>query len=207
MKTNVLSTVLMAGLAVGVGSACGLEPSGSTPAPAPASEPAPQPEDPAFILNRTMTDIDGKPVDLSTFKGKVLVIVNVASQCGLTPQYEALQDLYDAKKDSGLVVLGFPANNFGGQEPGTNEEIKAFCTGKFDVSFPMFSKISVKGEDADPLYKQIAGLPAPLGGEPRWNFTKFLVDRSGRVVARFEPRVTPSDPKFAAKVDELLKAQ
>jgi glutathione peroxidase len=154
-----------------------------------------------------MTDIDGKPVDLSTFQGKVLVIVNVASQCGLTPQYEALEDLYDSKKDSGLVVLGFPANNFGGQEPGTNEEIKAFCTGKFEVSFPMFSKISVKGDDADPLYKQIAGLPAPLGGEPRWNFTKFLVDRSGRVVARFEPRVTPADPAFAAKVDELLEAQ
>ncbi|MBM4108616.1 MAG: glutathione peroxidase [Phycisphaerae bacterium] len=151
-----------------------------------------------------MPDIDGGSLDLATLKGKVVLIVNVASQCGLTPQYEALQALYEAKKDAGLVVLGVPANNFGGQEPGSDADIKSFCTGTYHVTFPMLSKVSVKGDDRHPLYAQLAALPEPLGGEPRWNFTKFLVDRTGRVMARFEPKTTPNDPALVAKVDELL---
>lgn len=178
----------------------------------PAEPPAPPPKppadvDPVFVLKHTMSDIDGAPIDLSSFKGKVVMVVNVASKCGLTPQYEALQALYESKKDAGLVVLGVPANNFGSQEPGTDAEIKEFCTGKYHVTFPMLAKISVKGDDRHPLYAQLASLPEPLGGEPKWNFTKFLVDRSGRVVARYEPRTTPADPALLAKVDELLAAK
>lgn len=160
--------------------------------------------DPAYVLGYTMTSIEGEEVALEDFKGQVLLIVNTASRCGLTPQYEALQALYEARHEDGLVVLGFPANNFGGQEPGTDAQILEFCTERFEVSFPLFSKISVKGEDAHPLYAQLAELPEPLGGEPKWNFTKFLVDRSGHVVARFEPRTRPDDPEMVAKIDELL---
>jgi glutathione peroxidase len=175
----------------------------------PASEPG-EPDvtkDPAYVLGYTRKLIDGTDQDLAAFKGKVVILVNVASQCGLTPQYEALERLYKAKKDSGLVILGFPANNFGSQEPGTNTEIAEFCRSNYGVEFPMFEKISVTGEDQDPLYKQLAGLPAPIGGDPKWNFTKFVVDRSGRVIARFEPRTSPDDKEFVAKIDELLAAK
>ena len=151
--------------------------------------------------------IDGTPTSLDAYKGKVVLIVNTASRCGLTPQYEALEKLYRAHQKDGLVVIGFPANNFMGQEPGTNAEILEFCTGKYDVTFPMAAKISVKGEDAHPLFKHLAALPAPLGGEPSWNFTKFLVDRDGRVVARFEPRTRPDDDKVVGAVRELLRPQ
>ncbi|MGD9690326.1 MAG: glutathione peroxidase [Phycisphaerales bacterium] len=158
----------------------------------------------AYVLGYKMKAIDGKDADLATYKGKVVLIVNVASQCGLTKQYEGLQKLYDAKKEKGLVILGFPANNFGGQEPGTNEEISQFCSRKFKVTFPMFAKISVKGEDCHPLYKQLA---ARAGGEPSWNFTKYLVDRQGNVVERFDPRMRPDDPELEKKIDALLDAK
>lgn len=167
-------------------------------------------EDPAYVLGFKVKTIDGPEKDLGEFKGKVVVIVNVASKCGFTAQYEGLEKLYKDKKDAGLVVLGFPANNFGSQEPGTNGEIKQFCTSTFGVTFPMFEKLSVKGDDQHPLYKKLAGQPAPIGGEPKWNFTKFVVDRTGRVVARFDAdkkyvRSASLEPELLAKVDELLK--
>lgn len=161
----------------------------------------------ANVLGFTLDDIDGKPQNLEQYKGKVVLIVNVASRCGYTRQYEGLQKLYADKKDAGLVVLGFPSNDFGNQEPGTNEEIKEFCSGKYNVTFPMFSKIAVTGEQAHPLFKKLASQPAPIGGAPQWNFTKFLVDRSGKVVARYESRAKPDDPQFIKRIEELLEAK
>ena len=158
------------------------------------------------VLKQSFELIDGTKTSFEAYKGKVVMVVNTASRCGLTPQYEALEKLYRAHKDDGLVVIGFPANNFMGQEPGTNAEIAEFCSERFDVSFPMAAKVSVKGEDAHPLYKQLAALPAPLGGEPGWNFTQFVVDREGNVVARFEPRVKPDDATVVSKLSELLQA-
>lgn len=163
-----------------------------------------RPDDPAFVLGFTMTTIDGQEETLSKYKGKVVLIVNVASRCGMTPQYAGLQKLYETRRDSGLVILGFPANEFGGQEPGSDEEIKEFCTGTYGVTFPMFSKIVVKGEGQHALYQKLVEQPAPVGGELKWNFTKFLVDRQGRVVNRYEPKVKPDDPGLLSRVDELL---
>lgn len=158
------------------------------------------------VYDFTMKRIDGKEESLSVYKGKVALIVNVATHCGLTPQYEPLQKLYTAKKDQGFVVLGFPANDFKDQEPGTNSEIATFCSTTYGVNFPMFEKITVVGKDAHPLYKFIASQPQPIGQEPTWNFTKYLVDREGKVVARFDPKMKPDDPAIVAKIDELLKA-
>lgn len=151
-----------------------------------------------------MKDIDGKEMPLAKFKGKVVVVVNVASKCGLTPQYEGLQKLYTTYKDKGLVVLGFPANQFGGQEPGTDTEIKEFCTGKYNVTFPMFSKIVVKGEGIHPLYTWLLG-STENKGDIEWNFAKFLVGRDGKVLKRFAPRVTPEDKDFVATIEAALK--
>ena len=149
----------------------------------------------------TLNSIDGKPAPLSAYQGKVVLIVNVASRCGFTPQYAGLEALYEKYKDRGFVILGFPANNFGGQEPGTNEEIKTFCSSKYNVTFPMYSKISVKGEDKAPLYQFLTA----TGGEIQWNFTKFLVDKNGKVVARFEPKVTPESPDVAGAIEKALR--
>lgn len=160
-----------------------------------------------YVLDFTMDRIDGTPEKLEDFKGKVVLIVNVASKCGYTRQYAGLESLYQQHKDDGLVVLGFPANNFKGQEPGSNEEIAKFCTSEFNVTFPLFAKISVLGDDQHPLYKKLSAQAAPIGGDPKWNFTKFLVDRSGNVVARYEPATTPDDPALTSKLDELLKAR
>jgi len=170
---------------------------------------APAKADASYVLDRTMKLIDGKDQDLGAYKGKVVVIVNVASKCGYTVQYQGLEKLYQDKKDNGLVILGFPANNFGGQEPGSNEEVAKFCKDKFGVTFPMFEKVSVKGPDQNELYKKLAGQPAPVGGDPKWNFTKFVVDRTGHVVARFDAKAKGGDlePDLIAKVDELLAAK
>jgi glutathione peroxidase len=149
----------------------------------------------------TMDALNGTPTPLANFKGKVMLVVNVASQCGYTYQYEALQALYAKYKDQGLVIAGFPANNFGGQEPGTNEEIGAFCKSKYGVTFPMFSKISVKGRDEAPLYKFLT----QTGGDIQWNFTKFLVDGKGKVIARFEPDVEPNSKEIVSAVEAALK--
>ena len=155
----------------------------------------------------TMAALNGTPTPLGNFKGKVMLVVNVASQCGYTPQYEGLQALYVKYKDRGLVVAGFPANNFGGQEPGTNEEIGAFCRSKYGVTFPMFAKISVKGKDQAALYRFLTDKTAnpKTGGEIQWNFTKFLVDRSGKVIGRFEPDVEPQSKELTAAIEAALK--
>jgi len=176
--------------------------------------------------------ITGEGSSLADYRGKVLLIVNVASKCGLTPQYDALEKLYSRFKDAGLVVLGFPANDFGSQEPGSNEDIQTFCRSTFGVDFPMFSKITVTGPNTDPLYKAlIAAEPKPTGPgreafrenlngylqskhnattnpEPGilWNFEKFLVDRHGKVVARFSPEVLPDDPAVVAAIESALKS-
>jgi glutathione peroxidase len=158
-------------------------------------------------LEFKMKGIDGKEVDLSKYKGKVVLIVNVASKCGLTPQYEALEALYEKYDDQGLVVLGFPANEFGHQEPGTDDEIAKFCSSKYDVKFPMFSKIVVKGEGIHPLYKFLTSKDTnpKFAEEIKWNFEKFLVDRNGDVVARFAPKVAPQSPEVVKAIETQLE--
>ena len=154
----------------------------------------------------TMKDIDGNDVKLDAYKGKVALIVNVASKCGLTPQYEGLEALYEKYKDKGFVVLGFPANNFMGQEPGTEKEIKEFCKLNYDVSFPMFSKISVKGTDQHPFYTFLTNKKSNPGfdGDITWNSEKFLADKNGKIVARFSPKTTPEDPEIARAIESAL---
>jgi glutathione peroxidase len=157
-------------------------------------------------LNFTVKDIDGKPVNLARYQGNVILIINVASKCGNTPQYAGLEKLYEKDKGKGFVILGFPANEFGHQEPGTNKEIKEFCTSTYAVKFPMFSKIVVKGEGQHPLYKFLTDKETDpdFAGDIDWNFAKFLVDRNGKVVARFKAGTKPDDPEFAAEVDKLI---
>ena len=158
------------------------------------------------LYNFTLPNIDGKPLPLADFKGKVILMVNVASQCGFTPQYSGLEAIYNKYKDQGFVILGFPANNFGQQEPGTNAEIKTFCSRKYSVTFPLYSKISVKGADQAPLYQYLTKDADPSHtGDIKWNFTKFLVDRNGDVVQRFEPAVTPDSPEVTSAIEKLLK--
>lgn len=161
------------------------------------------------ILSHTVKDIDGKPVPLSKYQGKVIMMVNVASQCGLTPQYTPLQALYEKYKGQGLVVMGFPANEFGKQEPGTEAEIKEFCNAKYKVTFPMFSKIVVKGEGQHPLYKQLTDKTTnpKFGGDIEWNFAKFLINRKGEVVARFSPQVNPDSPEVISAIEKELAAR
>jgi glutathione peroxidase len=149
-----------------------------------------------------LNSIEGKPAPLSAYKGKIVLVVNVASRCGYTPQYKGLEALYEKYKDQGFVIAGFPANNFGSQEPGTNEEIKTFCSSKYNVTFPMYSKISVAGTDKAPLYEY---LTSTGGGEVKWNFTKFLVGRDGKVIARFESKVDPESPEIVTSVEKALK--
>src|SRR6185437_3809102 len=185
---------------------------------------------PANIYDIPVNRITGEGASLADYRGKVLLVVNVASQCGLTGQYDALEKLYARFKDSGLVVAGFPANDFGAQEPGTNEEIHTFCRGNFGVDFPMFSKIAVTGPDTHPLYKSLIEAQPKAAGAGRdgfrqklngflqskhnsttnpepgilWNFEKFLVDRQGNVAARFSPEITPDDPTVIAAVESAL---
>ena len=158
------------------------------------------------IYEFTLPSIDGKPLPLANFKGKVVLVVNVASRCGFTPQYSALESTYEKYKDQGFVILGFPVNNFGKQEPGTNQEIKTFCQTKYSVTFPIYAKVSVKGDDRTPLYGYLTTQANPaVAGEIKWNFTKFLVDRNGNVVKRFEPDVTPDSPEVIAAIEKALK--
>ena len=158
------------------------------------------------VYNFTMKDIDGNDVKLKQYKGKVLLIVNTASKCGYTPQYEGLETIYEKYEDQGLTILGFPANNFGGQEPGKNEEIKEFCESKYKVTFPMFAKISVKGDDQDPLYQYLTDkdLNPKFGGEISWNFNKFLIDRKGNIVARFTSKDTPESEQVTSAIEKYL---
>jgi glutathione peroxidase len=159
------------------------------------------------VLDFTLNSLDGKPAPLAEYRGKVILIVNVASRCGYTPQYAGLEKIYEKYKDQGFAILGFPANNFGGQEPGSNEEIKTFCSSKYQVTFPMYSKVSVKGADATPLYQFLTDqkINPATGGEIKWNFTKFLVDRNGKVIARFEPAITPESADVTGAIEKALK--
>jgi glutathione peroxidase len=162
--------------------------------------------EPKSIYEFTMNSIDGQPVSLKSFHGKVVLLVNVASKCGFTPQYSALEALYEKYKSRGLVIVGIPANNFMSQEPGTNEEIKKFCSTKYNVTFPMMAKVSVKGDDQTPLYTFLTGKTTDpqFAGDIKWNFTKFLFDRNGNPVARFEPAVTPDSPQVTAAIESAL---
>jgi glutathione peroxidase len=162
---------------------------------------------PSGVYDFTLKSIDGHLVKLSSYHGKVLLLVNVASRCGFTPQYTALESLYMKYKDRGLVIVGIPANNFGGQEPGTNEEIKKFCSSKYNVTFPMMSKVSVLGSDQTPLYQFLTNnsTDPQFSGDIKWNFTKFLVGRNGKLQARFESKVTPDSPEVVAAVETALK--
>lgn len=162
---------------------------------------------PAPIYDIPLKDIDGRDTSLKQYEGKVLLIVNVASQCGLTPQYKELQELQEKYADKGFTVLGFPSNDFGGQEPGTNEEIKEFCSTKYSVTFPLFDKVHVKGESQHPLYRYLTGPEAGLPGNVKWNFGKFLIDRDGKPVKRFAPPTRPLDKEVTSAIDELLSAK
>lgn len=199
-------TFVLLGAAIGLGATAGMILRSGAPGPVGAAHLASDApaEAGAFVLGYTMNDINGEPQDLAQHRGKVVLIVNTASKCGLTPQYEGLQALYERYQGRGLVILGFPANNFGAQEPGSDEEIAEFCSQNYGVTFPMFSKISVGGDDQAALYKQLTGQPEPIGGPVKWNFQKYLVDREGNVVAMFDPPVKPDDERLTAEIERLL---
>ena len=159
------------------------------------------------IYSIPLKDIDGKDTSLKPYQGKVLLIVNVASKCGYTPQYAGLEATYQKYKDQGLEVLGFPCNQFGGQEPGTDEQIKEFCTSKYNVTFPMFDKIEVNGPNRNPLYVTLAGEGSPTAGNIHWNFTKFLISRDGKILKRFESKVKPDSPEVTQAIEAALAAK
>jgi len=157
------------------------------------------------VLDHTVKLLDGKDKSLAEYRGKALLVVNTASECGFTPQYADLQELYAKYKERGLEVLAFPSNDFGGQEPGTPEEIRKFVDSKFDVEFEMFDKVVIKGDDKSPLYKTLTEeTPDGIKGDVQWNFTKFLVDPQGHVVQRFESAVSPTDPEVTAAIEKVL---
>jgi glutathione peroxidase len=158
------------------------------------------------VYDFTLNTIDGQPAPLSSYKGKIVLLVNVASKCGYTPQYTALESIYEKYKDRGFVIVGIPANNFGAQEPGTNQEIKTFCSSKYHVTFPMMAKVSVKGSDITPLYQFLTDKDAhpQTGGEIGWNFTKFLVGPDGKVIARFDSKITPDSPEVTSAIEKAL---
>lgn len=149
--------------------------------------------------------LDGKNTSLADYKGKVLLVVNTASKCGLTPQYAALEALQKKYAEKGFTVIGFPCNDFAGQEPGTADEIQTFCKTKYAVSFPLMEKTHVKGKDQHPLYAALTGKDAAFPGEVTWNFGKFLIGRDGKAVARFEPKETPDSPQVTAAIEKALK--
>jgi glutathione peroxidase len=156
------------------------------------------------LLDIPLKDIDGKDTSLKQYQGKVLLIVNVASRCGFTPQYTGLEALHRKYKDQGFTVLGFPCNDFGAQEPGTNKEIKEFCSTNFDVTFPMFDKLHVKGAEQHPLYTALSGKDSPFPGDVKWNFGKFLVGADGRILARFDSKVAPDSTELVGAVEKAL---
>jgi len=155
------------------------------------------------VLNHTVKNIDGKDVKLADYEGKVILVVNVASKCGLTPQYKALEASYEKYKDKGFVILGFPCNQFGGQEPGSEEDIQKFCSSKYNVTFPMFSKIEVNGNGTSPVYQ---ALKAKFPGDIKWNFEKFLINKKGEVVKRFAPTVKPDAKEVTSAIEAELKS-
>lgn len=199
MKKTALGLLCIAAIAVGLKFYGGSNMQATVPVEANARS----------IFDFTMKDIDGNQVDLKKYKGNVLLVVNTASKCGYTPQYEGLEAIYKKYSDKGFYVLGFPANNFGEQEPGTEAEIKEFCTLKYKVTFPMFAKISVKGDDQHPLYTYLTSKEsdAPFAGDITWNFNKFLIDRDGKIVARFSSKDTPEGPEVTSAIEKYLAAK
>jgi len=193
MKLFGLSAV--AGLMLG----CAIVPPAEAAGPATAS-----PVACPVLLNHTVPSLLDQPTGLCQFQGKVLLVVNTASKCGFTPQYEGLEKLHKRYKDRGLVVMGFPSDDFGGQEPGSNKEIADFCQANYGVSFPMFTKTKVSGKSAHPFYQQLA---KASGSRPSWNFHKYLIDRRGEKVLAFDSGVTPSDSKLVGEVERLLAAK
>jgi len=159
---------------------------------------------PTSILDLEAQRLAGGTEALGAFRGQVLLVVNTASRCGNTPQYEDLETLYERYRDRGFSVLGFPSNDFGAQEPGSDQEIGAFCKANYGVEFPMFSKVRVKGPEMHPVYRYLTSLPDPIGGPVQWNFQKYLVDRNGKVVARYEPGVNPQDAGIVREIERLL---
>ena len=189
--------------------ACGGAPAAAKPEPAKTepvkTAPAPVAQATGPILDHEVETLDGTKQKLSDYRGKAVLLVNVASECGYTPQYAQLQELYGKFKDKGLVVLGFPSNDFGGQEPGDASQIKEFVTSKFAVDFPMMAKVHAKGPEIAPLYKTLTEeTPEGIKGEVQWNFTKFLVDPTGKVVARFDSKADPMGPEMLAAVEKTL---
>ncbi|MEG8947631.1 glutathione peroxidase [Rosettibacter firmus] len=156
------------------------------------------------IYDIVVKDIDGKEVSLSEFKGKVLLIVNVASKCGFTPQYEGLQKIYEKYRDKGFEILAFPCNDFGNQEPGTNEEIKEFCSTNYNVTFKLFDKIKILGNDKSELYKRLTNSDNVEKGEVKWNFEKFLIDKEGNIISRFRSKVDPESKELTNEIEKLL---
>jgi len=187
MLTRLICAVLISAIAVS-----------TTPAPSVAAE-SPCPS----ILDHKFSNLMDEPVSLCQFSGKVLLIVNTASECGYTPQYDGLEKLYRRYRDNGFMVLGFPANDFGGQEPGSNKEIAQFCRVNYGITFPVFAKTPVIGANANPLFRALA---AKTGKPPRWNFHKYLLDRTGQPVATFDSAVEPEDRRVAAQIEKLLVA-
>jgi glutathione peroxidase len=174
------------------------------PGPAPAESEAREAGTPASLLALEARRLSGGTESLDRYRGQVLLVVNTASRCGYTPQYEGLQALYDRYRAQGFSVLGFPANDFGRQEPGSDSQIRAFCRSNYGVEFPMFSKVRVNGANAHPVYVYLTSLPEPIGGPVQWNFQKYLVDRRGEVVARYAPGVSPRDPGLVDAIERLL---
>jgi glutathione peroxidase len=163
--------------------------------------------DDAKLYTIPLKDIDGKETTLKPYAGKALLIVNVASQCGFTKQYTGLEAVWRKYKDQGLVVLGFPSNDFGAQEPGTTAEIKQFCSSKFDVTFPLFDKLRVKSEEQHPLYATLTGPDSPAPGPVKWNFGKFLIGRDGKIIARFDSKVAPDSAELTKAIETALAAK
>jgi len=159
------------------------------------------------IYDIKLKDIDGKDTTLAAYKGKVVLIVNVASKCGYTKQYSGLEAAYEKYKSQGFVILGFPCNQFGSQEPGTNEEIKQFCSSKFNVTFPLFDKIDVNGANRNPLYVALAGKDSPFPGDIKWNFNKFLIGKDGKILHRFDSKVAPESEELTKAVETALAAK
>jgi glutathione peroxidase len=159
------------------------------------------------VYDIPLKDIDGNATSLKPYKGQVVLVVNVASHCGFTPQYAALEALYQKYKSQGLVICGFPCNQFGGQEPGTDTEIKQFCTAKYDVTFPMFDKLEVNGDNRHPLYVLLAGKDSPFPGNIHWNFTKFVIGRDGKILNRFDSKVKPDSDEVTTAIETALAAK
>ena len=159
----------------------------------------------ASIFNHKISTLEGKETTLAEHKGKVILVVNVASKCGFTKQYRDLEELYQKYKDDGLVILGFPCNQFGGQEPGSAAEIRQFCSTKYNVTFPMYSKVEVNGENRHPIFAELIGEGSPVAGNIKWNFTKILIDKDGKPIERFGSLTSPTSKKVIREIEEALK--